>query len=1028
METTVINNNNNSNNNNSDQKEKITMTIINNSNNNDNKEETIMKKVTIICALESLSAHKDALVMSAKNPVTAPLWMPADKVKNVSGMYALNKAYFDHANTLNPAAFDVLDGQTVYMPPMYAWGLERYLSSLKWKVRVVDNIRHAFYERLVGAYHKASSEQVKEAILRQGEHLGEGDTEKGVHLKGRSFLEVIVGTKEETKRTSAIDDVTRDWVQVNGEIYLNRVPIATVYAIVKAATAEIARKIFTVWAKDRYGAQVMVGPMRSEKVFVNDFKRINDPKVIERTQMFIEKALTNRRLEGRVFYTPAYKAEVKRRAAAKAAGSTQQQSQPQVNEQLKVEDEQLKAENEQLKAENAALKAENEQLKAENATLKAENEQLKTANAALEAEIATLIEKPDPDDDPAPEDPTPTPEPESDADDAEIEVLTADESARLLGIEEASVSSEEKTALENVADKNMPEDTVNVDIAKLQTFFTKKALITMNDAMTAIVAMAEIAVGCNFSAIVAELRATVKANVKVSELSVEDGKVLLSCSKGKFVALLNEHNDLCVAAVDDKKTENKTSENKEETVTAPVEQKETVTDLEATKKKENIMNQLALNGVKAQLNKLVPLVTNTEVARVGITEGSDPRFTDDWLMLDEFTDVTIVITKGLPTAKGRQKMLANPSKYILHATVTGMGGTKHEPNVKKFYQQLQDVRDFIQQGFPHDHVIIRVDPIMPSVNGVELAKQVVTTAHNMGFNKFRYSFTDTYQHVKVTYAKANMFDKLAGFGIDLKEADAAAKVWFDFCTYMEKNCGCTFYSCAENIAPKHHQVGCVSWLDAKICGVTKPLSGTVSKQRKTCLCDGDKIELLPHFRTPCHHNCLYCYWRTSTVDQGKANELFKTFVESLPEQFKTVKKETVTATVEQKKTVTAPVKVEQKTLESLFGKKDLNTSYDPFDPAADIARKKAAWAETVSNTETAMATLNTDAATLVGQVRRNFAGYLYDIRVKDGKVFVSGTGKAVLNGQKGWHQVIMNNGKLERVAFFNIVEGNKLFA
>ena len=985
-----------------------TTAINNNNNNNVLKEEVTMKKVTIICTSASLNANKDALVMSAKNPTTAPLWMPADKVKNTVGMYNLNKAYFDYANTLNPAAFDFVSGHVVYMPPMYAWGLERYLRSLKWEVRVADNIRHAFYERLVQSYYKASNEQVKEAILRQGEHLGEGDTEKGVHLKGRSFLEVIVGTKEETQRTSAIDDVTREWVQVNGEVYLNRVSIATAYTIVKAATAEIARKIFTTWAKDRYGAQVLVGPMRSEKVFVNDFKRINDPKVIERTQGFIQRALANRRLEGRVFYTPAYKAEVKRRAAAKA-GDTQQ-SQHQVSEQLKVEDKQLKAENEQLKAENAALKAENKQLK---------------------AKIAALTEKPEPnpDNDPAPENPAPAPE--SDDTEVEIEVITAEESASLLGIEGASVSGEDKVAVsENVTtDEKIPEGTINVNVVKLRAFFTKKALVAMNDAMTATVTMAEEAVGCNFSTIVTELRATVKANVKVSDLSVKDGKVLLSCSKGKFEVHLDEHNDLCVVAVDDKKTEHETApEGKEGTGTAPVEQKETVTDLEATKKKENIMNQLALNGVKAQLNKLVPLVTNTKVARVGITEGSDPRFTDDWLMLDEFTDVTIVITKGLPTAKGRQKMLANPSKYILHATVTGMGGTKHEPNVKKFYQQLQDVCDFIQQGFPHDHVIIRVDPIMPNANGIELAKQVVTTAYNMGFNKFRYSFTDAYQHVKATYAKANMFDKLAGFGIDLKEADAAAKVWFNFCTYMEENCGCTFYSCAENIAPKHHQVGCVSWLDTKICGITKPLSGTVSKQRKTCLCDGDKIELLPHFRTPCHHNCLYCYWRTSTVDQGKANELFKTFVESLPEQFKTVKKETVTVPVEQKEATAAPVKVEQKTLDSLFGKKDLNTSYDPFDPAADIARKRAVWAKTVEHTEVAIPTLGTDPVTFERQVRRNFAGYLYDIRVKDGKVFVNGTGKAVLNGQKGWHQVVMNNGKLERVAFFDTVEGNKLFA
>lgn len=241
--------------------------------------------------------------------------------------------------------------------------------------------------------------------------------------------------------------------------------------------------------------------------------------------------------------------------------------------------------------------------------------------------------------------------------------------------------------------------------------------------------------------------------------------------------------------------------------------------------------------------------------KFGITERGDIAFDDGWINPVKNGDVSaaILISKGMPTPSGMAAMLAMKDRLIFHATTTGFGGTILESNVAPAKNRLEEVAEFCRHGFPMDHVVIRVDPVIPTQKGIARAKDVIRLGYELGFRRFRYSFLDVYGHVRTRFLQAGL-----PVPPSIREADPELVYSFidEFCAAYEAM-GCRFESCAET---NRHQAGCVSKLDFYICGLDPKEASGKSQQRAACLCCGNKTELLNH-RGRCPHNCLYCYWR-----------------------------------------------------------------------------------------------------------------------------------------------------------------------
>lgn len=234
--------------------------------------------------------------------------------------------------------------------------------------------------------------------------------------------------------------------------------------------------------------------------------------------------------------------------------------------------------------------------------------------------------------------------------------------------------------------------------------------------------------------------------------------------------------------------------------------------------------------------------------KIGITERGDIVFDNSWISKISNMDAIILISKGIPSYDSIHYILDNSHKIIYHATTTGYGGLPLEPNVLNYIDRLYELDKFCLLGFPRSQVVIRIDPIIPTLEGIVIAKRVIDLANQYGFTRFRYSIIDLYPHV---------IKRMIDNSIEVPNSNNYRIDILRSMIYQYKLKGLRFESCAEL---DDNRVGCISNYDLSILGIKKELSGS-SNQRPNCLCPSCKTELLTKGKCPCPYGCIYCYWR-----------------------------------------------------------------------------------------------------------------------------------------------------------------------
>ena len=242
---------------------------------------------------------------------------------------------------------------------------------------------------------------------------------------------------------------------------------------------------------------------------------------------------------------------------------------------------------------------------------------------------------------------------------------------------------------------------------------------------------------------------------------------------------------------------------------------------------------------------------------VGITEAGDGGLDLSWAKRIHEVTAMIVVTKQL--TPGCKSVLAKyAEKSILHHTITGYGQTILEPNVPHFEDSIATVTEFCaSDNFPLEHVVIRVDPIIPTERGISRAKSVLLSAASSRFNRFRVSVIDMYPHVAKRFRNAGIALPFDGFQAP---AESVKMVDDMLDAVHHEYPGIIIEACAERALKNVRHCGCVSEYDLNILGIDFDESDAVGYQRKDCMCFSGKKELLNH-RQPCAHNCLYCYWK-----------------------------------------------------------------------------------------------------------------------------------------------------------------------
>lgn len=270
---------------------------------------------------------------------------------------------------------------------------------------------------------------------------------------------------------------------------------------------------------------------------------------------------------------------------------------------------------------------------------------------------------------------------------------------------------------------------------------------------------------------------------------------------------------------------------------------------------------------------------------IGITENGDASVDYSWENKMPEMDMAVIITKNV-TDEFIRRVMKYRDKVIVHATCTGYGGTVLEPNVPKYMDQLEQTKKLIAAGFPAEHVVVRIDPVIPTEKGCALFEKIVEEMH-MYVRRYRISVLDNYKHVQERFRNAGL-PVLYG-GEFSAGAEDFARVDLSISRVKFRFPDISIESCAEPQLTKTEKIGCVSSKDMQSFGL--PLPPKKRTKRTGCLCEA-KTEMLPYNHCwyctkkkqettrngsceegnckdcayaqvyGCKNRCLYCYWRT----------------------------------------------------------------------------------------------------------------------------------------------------------------------
>lgn len=229
--------------------------------------------------------------------------------------------------------------------------------------------------------------------------------------------------------------------------------------------------------------------------------------------------------------------------------------------------------------------------------------------------------------------------------------------------------------------------------------------------------------------------------------------------------------------------------------------------------------------------------------KIGITERSDPGLDFSWYNKRNNYDGLILITKKLSDEFIKKAMDSN---CIVHATITDLGSSIYEPNVPDTDYSFYYFNNLCE-CIGEERVILRIDPIIPTKEGVEKALDVYNRFYTENDNKtrVRISFLDNYPHVKQRFIEAGLKPLPYNFHAPLELRKEILKLFPD-----AEVCG----------EPGIKSIGCVSEKDLEILGIEIPKNIIKGFQRTECKCLSVKKEIFTE-RKQCPNRCLYCYWK-----------------------------------------------------------------------------------------------------------------------------------------------------------------------
>ena len=257
---------------------------------------------------------------------------------------------------------------------------------------------------------------------------------------------------------------------------------------------------------------------------------------------------------------------------------------------------------------------------------------------------------------------------------------------------------------------------------------------------------------------------------------------------------------------------------------------------------------------------------------IGMTEAGDAGRDLSWYDKINDIDGAILITKygQDPAFQAKVMEFIRQKPCIVHFGCTGWGGTPMEPGNVDYKALIDSIRKFIDDGFPPSNIVLRVDPIFPTPEGLERASAVFEYAKQVipEVTRYRISIYDDYHAAREEMIKRGYqpIDGITKWKTEMErrprpdQVKAVAEMLIKATSPATEFELCAEPELQEFMPNRFHWFGCCSQRDCDIMGIDVPKgTGINGQQRFGCRCLRLKTELLVNKRR-CPNNCAYCYW------------------------------------------------------------------------------------------------------------------------------------------------------------------------
>ena len=218
----------------------------------------------------------------------------------------------------------------------------------------------------------------------------------------------------------------------------------------------------------------------------------------------------------------------------------------------------------------------------------------------------------------------------------------------------------------------------------------------------------------------------------------------------------------------------------------------------------------------------------------------------------------LLITKNIKDSTPIwQYAVAHSIPTIVHVTITGLGGSKLEPNVPQWTEEMHHFGKFIKmcndEPFSLENIVLRIDPLVPRYTDFDILDKIIPLASAMGVKRIRTSIVDYYPFVRDKFASAGLKMDGNGFQPSMETKVSMLQELIKISNKYEMS----VESCAENITIEGLSlIGCANLAEWRMLGLNLPCG---SPKREGCFCNVRKIDVLPR-EGYCGHGCVYCYW------------------------------------------------------------------------------------------------------------------------------------------------------------------------